>query len=286
MHAERAATILWSHKDVDSDKVNEELKSASQQGTGGTSPAFRSAAERLNEFAKSGNKPDTLARVEIAQTIEAGAKELLLRAAERMKNRKTAYATVLSDHARLAARLSFEQNHYAEALDIMFPNSSPIALYYPSLSWISKTDFAGSAESITAKCEGENLIVGTRNNGQPMEVIQLKGLPASDACGLAKEVQNNWVPSDFGRVFERVLVTQVPLRFEAQNVRKLILEERTRLALLKAMVFREIPPAKNLVPSADAPIQEDETNTVTSYRVPTVDETVRLAKSRFNVTDN
>jgi hypothetical protein len=262
------------------------LKSASQRDTGGTSPAFRSASERLTEFAKSGNKPDTLARVEIGQTIEAGAKELLLRAVERMKNRKTVYATVLSDHARLAARLSFEQNRYAEALDIMFPKSSPISLYHPKMTWVSTTDFAGPAESITANCEGGNLIVGTRNNGQAIEVIRMQGLPTSDACSLAKEVQSNWVPSDFGRVYERVLVTQVPIRAEAQSVRKLMLEEHTRLALLKAMVFREIPPAKNLVPSTDSPIQEDQTKTVRSYRVPTVDETVRLAKSRFNATDN
>lgn len=281
VHAQRAAEKLWSEKGARLADVIEELGKASRKDTGGTVPAFKSASERLTSFVSAGKKPDTLARQEIAQVIASGSRELLLRAKQRMKDPKTEYADLLSTHARLLARIKFEENLYAAAYEALFGDTSPVALYHSGLTWKTETDGVGVADSIKATCSGDSVEVRTVKGKDGLNVLRLSGMGSADACGLASAINQRWFPSEFGLLSEQVLVTPVPLRPEADHVRKLLVDDRIRLALLKAMVFLDIRPAEDLVSSGPTDAESTHEKPVISYRVPSLDEVAESARKRY-----
>lgn len=81
-------------------------------------------------------------------------------------------------------------------------------------------------------------------------------------------------------------MTRVPIREEAHKVQQLLANERVRLALLKAMVFSEIPPAKDLIPVVSAEHTETNGDNVYGYSIPTVDQLIQTVKKRYAITVN
>jgi hypothetical protein len=285
-HALQAEEMLWTDKNPDPARIAEELEKAKRLDTHGTNRFFQSSTERLDGFVKSGKTPDTLARVELAQTIEAGSREILLRAEQRLKNPKTTYSAMLSDHARLQARLKFEANQYGEAFDTLFADSTSVSLYHPDLNWKSNSDFSDPGASIETACADRKVTVQAVKGGRRFEVLQLNGLPDVDGCTLASEIQHRWGPSGFGHFYEQVLVTRVPVRQEARNIQQLLASERVRLALVKAMVFSEIPPARDLIPVVSVKHTETSGDVVDGYRIPGLEELIQTIKKRYAITVN
>jgi hypothetical protein len=209
--------------------------------------------------------------------------EILLRAEQRLKDPKTQYSAMLSDHPRLQARIEFEQNRYGQAFDTLFADSAPVSLYHPQLNWAPNTAVSGSVVSLTSACDHASVTVKALRDGQKFDVIRFDGLSPTEACALASEIQKRWIPSDFGRIYEQVLVTRVPLREDASKVRALLAEDKVRLALLKAMVFSPVPPANDLIPGASSGVIESHVSFVDGYRVPTLDELLQTTKVRYKI---
>jgi hypothetical protein len=289
-HAEKAVEMLWANLQPDLVKVRDELSRASIKGDGATGPAFKSATDRLTSFIDTGNSPDTIARVEIGQTVSNGATALLVWSAGRLKEGPIQYATMLSTHDRLWARVDFEQDQYARAYDRLFTAVMPVALYHPQLNWsnanvpLPQESDARVAQFMAATPERGLIVVTARVNGQIQEVMRFNGLSAGDADTLAERINRNLFHAPIGHLYEQVLVTRVPMRTEAENVRRLLATDRVRLALLKAMVFADSPPAVDLIPTLRAPAELTASDIVESYRVPTLKDLAQEAQAHVKKT--
>src|SRR5262249_7911727 len=148
---------------------------------------------------------------------------------------KTQYTDALSTHSKLQARISFEENRYALAYDTLISESVPVALYYPQETWMAaKSDWSGKADKLMAECSQMTVLLRAKKESKEDEVLRISGLPSQDCTNLARQINQHWSPASIGHVSEQVLATQVPLREEAQNVRKLLTDSKVRLALLKA----------------------------------------------------
>jgi hypothetical protein len=244
-HADKASQELWKTDNPDLRRVQDYLKQATDSSTTSNS-ALLSAKDRVEPALRLGKSLDTLARNDLGYLIDRGANQLLLRA---KANSHSAMALrAFRDHNRLDARLFFEIDEYASALESLYPGTTSIATYHSKLNWdVLGKAWPSLASKIDVQDREEEVVVGADDGRHAVSIIRFYGIPAEDLHSLAEEIRK--IPPEYlkgsGSPSDKILVRQVALNREAGELRKMIVEDR--LMVLKALVYSGQEPAFDLL---------------------------------------
>jgi tetratricopeptide (TPR) repeat protein len=284
--AESASIRLWSSEKPDLANVLKFLAEASKEEGTASNAALVSARERIEPAVNNRKELDTLARVQLASMVDLGSRQILLRVQHDAEDAQPLRG--LRDHARLDARVEFDSIHYASALNSLFFPKSAVALYHPALKWqVLAGDSEDATAALVATVRGATVLVCSNPSRDDSACsLSLTGLSPGDANSLAEKI-NAVIGRDLprtGKTSERVLMLQVALRPEAARLFELVSGRAERLALIKAMVYAEAPPARDLVPVANVPTSQSTTSWVAgAVKVPSLEETKQSAKARFKI---
>jgi hypothetical protein len=280
-----ASAELWSSDDPQLPQLLQLLDDASKEGSTASNAALVSARDRIDAAVRGKKKLDTLARAQLASVVDQGARQILLRAT--LDEDPEAFHG-LRDHSRLDARVEFESIHYASAFNSLFPPATAVALYHPSLKWqVLAGDSAGPGHKLSATVTGGDLLICSPGGQSDSAcVLRLAGLAPPEAADLADKI-NAIIDSRLtnkGKLSDRVLMLQVHLRPEAAKLLGLVSGDAERLAIVKAMVYSDSPPARDLVPAETAPgFKPTPAVAVETVTVPSLEQTKRLVKTRFHI---
>jgi hypothetical protein len=244
-YADEAAQELWKTNNPDLRRVQEYLKQATDSSIASSS-ALLSAKDRVEPALRSGKNLDTLARNELGYLIDRGANQLLLRA--KANSQPEMALRAFRDHKRLDARLFFEIDEYAAALESLYPETTSIATYHPKLSWeVLGKSWPKPATKIEVQEREQELVVGAEDGLHAVPLIRFYGIPTEDLHSLAEGIRK--IPPESlmgsGNPSDKVLVAHVALNHEVGEIRKMILADR--LMLLKALVYSGQEPASDLL---------------------------------------
>lgn len=247
--AELAAMRLWGVDVPDYAKVLDILRPAVAASAVNAALELTGPFERLKSRLESDRAPDTLTRRELAGNIMYGADRLLLRSRHLLDE----YPDLLSvwrDYRAIAARIHFENGDYQKAIETLFSEDVPVALYAPELrvTLLNEKKEGRLGDLRIRRAEGL-LTVGVLERDAITDVLRLEGLSSPVAAALEQHLSANLSrqSAQHGRLAERVLGLRVPLASGAQAFRTLIMDPKARPFLLKAMVYGCAPPASYLV---------------------------------------
>jgi len=249
--AELAAGKLWGTALPDYSQVLALLRPVVSGGAINAALELSGPVKRLEDRLASQHTPDTLTRSELAGNLMYGGERLLVRARHLLHE----YPELLSlwrDHRFIAARIYFEDGDYQKALEILFSEKIPLALYAPQLRFtVLAAQQEGLLEGVRIERSGGQLTVGVQKGGAFSGVLRIEGLPAEATEALHKHLAESLShhAGVRGPIAERVLGLSVPLGAEAKAFRQVILDPAARLLVLKAMVYGCVPPASNLISS-------------------------------------
>lgn len=235
---------------------------------------------------------DTLTRAQNASSLQSGSEALL--AIARYRVSETDAIEPFRDAIPLRARVWFESGNYLKSLETLLTEKVSLALYHPDIRWQALPgDAIRQPSSVKARREGGRVIFAATfaQGGSAADVLAVDGLAAEEADALVGEFNEDeerlW--SDFGKVSDQILLSQVTIRPAARALRGLLLGDDLRLPIMKSMVYGHTAPGDDLVLSSPAVPTLERTLAVTDQvkgdqgrrqRVPTLNEVKRIAAAK------
>jgi hypothetical protein len=227
------------------------LDQASQVSTATTVGGARVARERLREWISAQRPMTMLSRLESASLLENTSAQILRRNAFVAGEQLEAiwgYRT----NAELAARARFEAGDYARAIDLLFPKKLPLMLAEPTIAVVVENETAtGPVQAILVEQQpaGE-LAVIAQIDDQKVPLMRIGGLTTERSAQIARAIVDQ-AAQNWRREYslaDQLRRLRVPLSAEQSRLNAAFSADRTRLALLKAMVYGCSLPAVEVVP--------------------------------------
>jgi hypothetical protein len=249
-----AADYLWTTPVPNLSEVLQVVRCGIGDGRTGSTSAYLGPESTLKLFLRQRRALDSLTRVQSAASLEFGADALI--ALARAREASSTEAGPFRDSIPMRARMWYESGDFHKAIEALFPNRIPIALYDPAIRWEPLEGDAVTKPARVTASRQEDRIVFTatlpgKDGGTVIEapVLGIYGLTPAAADGLIAEFEK--VPSErwseLGKVSDQILLTPVSLPPAARSVRDSILEERQRLQVTKAMVYGRSGPGEELL---------------------------------------
>lgn len=204
-------------------------------------------------------------------------------------------STIRFGHSQeaLVARMMFERGAYSKSLDKIFPDSVPLHLYYPSMTWtILNKSARGIPTQIVCKENKNSIIVSAQLTDGDVDVLRLDGLSQDARTELINNPPNSVYPWNEGDLlWEQVLTAKVSApQIMQDSLKALSSNKNLRQGLLKAMVYACAIPAKGLIDpigrclSANGSIalhDRVKDNDVIHFVTPNLDDMSKLANEYF-----
>lgn len=288
----QAARYLWSRTRPDLKALLAAIDIAIGDGRTGSSSAYIGPQSTVKLFLNQNRIMDTLTREENAASLQSGSEALLVIVRNRMSRSESLLP--FREHIPLRSRLWFESGDYMKAFEGLFVDEIPIALYHPDIRWqILPGDAVRKPLSVKARREGERMIFAAEfEEGKPVDVLALSGLPDKDSDSLLKTFNEIKEPgwSEFGKVSDQILLTPLSLRSSLQSARALLQADDVRLRVFKSMIYGRIAPGEDYLRiAAGTPALEQVVTTLDQvkgdqgirYKVPSLAEVKQIAAAKI-----
>lgn len=207
--------------------------------------ATLSARERIANMRRLSRSTELLSRLEVRGTLHSASR--LIRASAEFESAKQ-LQTVASDlgGAELISRTQFEAGRYASAIDSLFPSEVPLSLFLDTVQFEEMESGPLMSPEVEARhVEGEIIVVA---GGVPF--AKLHSVEPVMALQLVQVINNHYGWSNEFSGFHQLERMRVPIAGRHEEIRSRIMDGKTRLALLKAMVYGCAVPASDLAPLA------------------------------------
>lgn len=289
----QAARYLWAFANPDMSALATVVDAAVGDGRTGSSSAYLGPQANVKLFLDKRRKMDTLTRMQNAASLQSGSEALLELAKQRMED--SFWMSPFRDSISLKARVWFEAGDYNKAVEALFINSVPVALYHPDMRYQALPgDAVRKSVTVKGRREGDRIVFAAEfEDGKTADVLAISGLPEGDATELldsfAKTPAENW--SDTGKVSDQILLTPVLPRPLIQTLRTFLEFPEIRLRILKSMVYgRTAPGEKYALPpegklgmeSVVSILDQVKGEKGVRYTIPPLAEVMRIASGKLS----